>query len=49
MIIDGYLHELPDIDPDETEEWVASLDAVVDARGKNRARFLMRKLLERAR
>ncbi|HEY3144429.1 MAG TPA: pyruvate dehydrogenase (acetyl-transferring), homodimeric type [Acidimicrobiales bacterium] len=49
MIIDGFVHQLPDIDPDETREWLDSLDAVVDARGKTRARFLMSKLLERAR
>ena len=49
MIIDGFVHQLPDIDPDETQEWLDSLDAVVDAHGKTRARFLMSKLLERAR
>ncbi|MEU4197720.1 pyruvate dehydrogenase (acetyl-transferring), homodimeric type [Kribbella sp. NPDC026611] len=41
--------QLPDIDPDETREWVESLDAVLDARGKARARYLMLKLIERAR
>jgi pyruvate dehydrogenase E1 component len=49
MIIDGFVHQLPDIDPGETQEWLDSLDAVVDSRGKTRARFLMSKLLERAR
>jgi pyruvate dehydrogenase E1 component len=49
MIIDGFVHQLPDIDPGETREWLDSLDAVVDSRGKTRARFLMSKLLERAR
>jgi len=49
MIIDGFVHQLPDTDPTETEEWLQSLDAVVDAHGKTRARFLMSKLLERAR
>src|SRR5688500_15571338 len=49
MIIDGFVHQLPDIDPGETQEWLDSLDAVVDAHGKTRARFLMSKLLERAR
>ncbi len=48
MIFDGYVHQIPDIDPDETEEWLDSLDAVVDVRGKTRARFLLTKLLERA-
>jgi len=49
MIIDGFVHQLPDTDPGETEEWLQSLDAVVDIGGKTRARFLMSKLLERAR
>ncbi len=41
-------HQLPDIDPDETAEWIDSFDAVVDAEGRPRARFLLMKLLERA-
>ncbi|MEX2294578.1 MAG: pyruvate dehydrogenase (acetyl-transferring), homodimeric type [Acidimicrobiales bacterium] len=48
MIIDGFVHQLHDTDPGETQEWLDSLDAVVDAQGKPRARFLMSKLLERA-
>src|ERR1700694_1267681 len=42
-------HQLPDIDPEETAEWLDSFDAVVDAEGRPRARFLLMKLLERAR
>ena len=38
-----------DTDPQETQEWLESLDAVIDASGPRRARFLMLKLLERAR
>src|SRR6476619_7869183 len=49
MIFDGYVHQLPDTDPDETQEWLDSLDAVIDTHGKTRARFLLSKLLERAR
>ncbi len=49
MIIDGFVHQLPDTDPGETQEWLDSLDAVVDIGGKTRARFLVTKLLERAR
>jgi pyruvate dehydrogenase E1 component len=49
MIIDGFVHQLPDIDPTETQEWLDSLDAVVGTHGKTRARFLMSRLLERAR
>ncbi|MGH9179598.1 MAG: pyruvate dehydrogenase (acetyl-transferring), homodimeric type, partial [Acidimicrobiales bacterium] len=49
VIFDGFAHQLPDIDPEETGEWLDSFDAVVDARGKGRARFLLMKLQERAR
>jgi pyruvate dehydrogenase E1 component len=48
VIFDGFSHQLPDIDPSETAEWVDSFDAVLDAHGKTRARFLLMKLLERA-
>ena len=49
MIFDGFVNQLPDIDPVETEEWLDSLDAVVETRGKTRARYLLSRLLERAR
>ncbi len=45
---DDYIHQLPDTDPTETQEWLDSLDQVVAAEGTDRARFLMAKLLERA-
>jgi len=48
MIFDGFSHQVPDIDPEETREWVDSFDAVVDSHGRTRARFLLMKLLERA-
>ena len=49
MIFDGYVHQLPDTDPVETSEWLDSLDAVIDTHGKTRARFILTRLLERAR
>ena len=49
MIFDGFVNQLPDSDPGETQEWLDSLDAVVDVHGKTRARFLLSKLLDRAR
>lgn len=49
MMIDGYFHQLPDIDPDETREWMESLEAVAGERGRTRARFLISSLLQRAR
>ncbi|MDQ4070598.1 MAG: pyruvate dehydrogenase (acetyl-transferring), homodimeric type, partial [Actinomycetota bacterium] len=49
MIFDGFAQQLPDIDKEETAEWLDSLEAVAETRGKSRARFLVMKLLERAR
>ncbi|MFF5178191.1 pyruvate dehydrogenase (acetyl-transferring), homodimeric type [Micromonospora sp. NPDC000316] len=49
VISDGLPSQLPDIDPDETSEWVESLDGVIDDRGAKRARYVMLRLLERAR
>jgi pyruvate dehydrogenase E1 component len=49
VITDGMPSQLPDIDPVETQEWLDSLDAVVERHGRERARFLMLKVLERAR
>src|SRR5215213_498156 len=49
MIFDGFVNQLPDTDPGETSEWLDSLDAVIETHGKTRARFLLSKLLERAR
>jgi pyruvate dehydrogenase E1 component len=49
VISDGLPSQIPDVDPAETQEWLDSLDGVIDAAGPRRARFLMLKLLERAR
>ena len=48
-LIDGLPAQYPDIDEVETTEWLQSLDAVVEGRGRARGRFLLLKLLERAR
>ena len=48
-IFDQFKQQLPDIDPVETQEWVDSLDAVVEAAGIDRARFILYRLLKRAR
>ncbi len=48
-ILNGLPTNLPDIDSDETEEWLESLDGMIDGAGRNRARYVMLKLLERAR
>src|SRR5690348_7771252 len=49
VISDGLPSQLPDIDPAETQEWLDSFDSLVETSGRTRARFLMLKLLERAR
>src|SRR4051812_35493857 len=49
VITDGLPSQLPDTDPDETQEWLDSLDAVVDHAGRGRARYLMLRMLERSR
>ena len=41
--------QLPDTDPAETQEWLDSLQAIIRDRGMNRARSLVRMLLQRAR
>jgi pyruvate dehydrogenase E1 component len=48
MNIDGFAHQLPDTDPQETEEWLDSLTAVVETHGHSRARYLMARLRERS-
>ncbi len=49
LITDGFPAQYPDVDEVETREWLESFDAVVGERGKTRGRFLLLKMLERAR
>ncbi len=49
MYFDEFKHQLPDIDEGETTDWIRSLDDVVEQEGETRARFLLFKLLKRAR
>jgi pyruvate dehydrogenase E1 component len=48
-ITDTFKDQLYDPDPGETREWIESLDAVLADGGPGRARFLLRKVLKRAR
>jgi len=48
-ILNGIPSRIPDIDPEETQEWLDSLESVIVESGRTRARFVMRKLLELAR
>jgi pyruvate dehydrogenase E1 component len=49
MYFDEFKHQLPDIDPAETADWLESFDQLVDEEGEARARFVLYKLLKRAR
>ena len=48
LIRDGVESYLKDADPEETREWLESLDGLLEEAGPDRARFLMLRLLERA-
>ena len=48
-VFDEFKRQLPDVDPAETDEWIESLDALVKQAGPERARFVLYKLLKRAR
>lgn len=49
VIHEGLPTQLPDIDPEETSEWLGSFDAMLESSGRERARYMMLRLLERAR
>ena len=44
-----FKQQLPDPDPDETQEWIDSLDHLVKNEGNDRAQFVLRKILKRSR
>ncbi len=48
VLFDGVSQQLPDVDPEETLEWLDAFDDIVDVHGRNRARYLLMRLLERA-
>ncbi|GAA1462102.1 pyruvate dehydrogenase (acetyl-transferring), homodimeric type [Williamsia maris] len=48
VIREGVASYLPDIDPQETDEWLESFDGLLENAGPGRARYLMLRLLERA-
>ena len=49
VLFDGVSHQLPDADPVETSEWLDAFDDIVDVHGRTRARYLLMRILERAR
>ncbi|MHA7687587.1 pyruvate dehydrogenase (acetyl-transferring), homodimeric type [Corynebacterium evansiae] len=48
LIRDGVASYLADSDPEETQEWMDSLDGLLESAGPDRGRYLMLRLLERA-
>ena len=48
-MFDQYKSQLPDIDPSETEEWLESLESLIDVDGPQRAAYVLRAVLSRAR
>ncbi len=49
MSTNGFLGNFPDIDPQETNEWLESLETVNGVSGKTRARYLLGRMNQRAR
>ena len=49
VIMDGMVAQIHDTDPEESGEWIDSLDAVIDNAGPLRARHLLLRMLDRAR
>jgi len=43
------MDRIPDIDPQETREWLEALDGVLEAEGPDRAHFLIEQLIDKAR
>jgi len=43
------METLQDLDPEETAEWLDSLETVIDAEGVDRAHFLLKNLIDKAR
>nr|WP_218624303.1 MULTISPECIES: pyruvate dehydrogenase (acetyl-transferring), homodimeric type [unclassified Nesterenkonia] len=41
-------NQLPDLDPEETQEWLESFDQLVEFHGTERAEYIIRSLLQRA-
>src|SRR5262249_51051157 len=40
--------QIPDIDPSETQDWISSIQAVMEREGPERARALLRELLRQS-
>jgi pyruvate dehydrogenase E1 component len=49
VLSDDYILQILDSDPEETDEWLQSIEAVVSQGGDRRARYLMARVIKRAR
>ena len=43
------MQDIPDVDPQETQEWLDALDGVIRQEGVERAHFLLEQLVDKAR
>ncbi len=48
-VVNGMLSQVPDNDPDETQEWIDSLEGLIAEKGAPRARYLLLHMLDEAR
>ena len=48
-LVNGQLNQVPDIDAEETREWIESVDDLISTGGPQRARYVLMRLEERAR
>ena len=47
--ISQFINSSADVDPQETQEWIAALEAVIQAEGPERAQFLLEALIDKTR
>lgn len=48
-VVNGILSQVPDNDPEETQDWLESLDGLIDEKGGPRARYVLLHMMEEAR
>ena len=48
-VVNGLLSQVPDNDPEETQEWLESLDGLIEEKGRPRARYILLHMLSEAR
>jgi pyruvate dehydrogenase E1 component len=49
MSVENLNDAIKDLDPQETQEWIEALDAVLETEGPKRAHYLLEKLIDKAR